>query len=73
MEERIKPCPFCGGTAYIGSATFTPGVFTIICDNCNMMIEKYGIDSEGFHQNFPFRTREEAITAWNRRSSDVEA
>lgn len=56
----IKPCPFCGGSAKVGHEKYyQPRVSRrIICTVC--------FSSSGW-----YRTEEEAIEAWNRRSNNA--
>lgn len=55
MNDKLKPCPFCGGEkvrfAYLG----TTESHAICCENC-------GAESNEFD------TEEEAIEAWNTRA-----
>lgn len=60
---ELKPCPFCGGKARIGSfRTYIESVhgmgnkFCATCTDCR-------IDGPGFHF-----TEAEAANAWNRRA-----
>lgn len=56
-DERLKPCPFCGGEAVVDHTyTGTCVVYGIHCYNC-----KVG------YADYPFLTEEEAIAAWNTR------
>ena len=64
MERpELKPCPFCGGGAYIerddmsGITRFLP-----VCSN-------YGNGCWGMQENW-FETEQEAIEAWNRRANN---
>jgi hypothetical protein len=66
VEERLKPCPFCGSNAGIGERSYktprTSGVqhgFTANCMNPKCLAVVAGIES--------FDTREEAAAAWNAR------
>lgn len=54
-EKELKPCPFCGNNARLLSGT---ECYEVICSNpdCAAIIAR----------SFP--SREEAITAWNRRA-----
>ena len=66
MEEKLKPCPFCGGKAeyhceehdwsdcgYLSTAKYYDAY--VECENCGARTEI-------------FDTKEEAISAWNKRS-----
>ena len=52
MSKR-KPCPFCGGTAVISNNE--NGKHFICCNNCECYLDK------------EFKSKEEAIEAWNTR------
>jgi Lar family restriction alleviation protein len=56
-NELLKPCPFCGGEAFIFSITQYFGdraIFAVVCENCNASSKS--------------KSKEEyAINAWNRR------
>ena len=52
MNDKLKPCPFCGGEAIIDGCDET--LWIVICKECNASI--------GYKE-----TKEEAIEAWNRR------
>ncbi len=60
MTDKLLPCPFCGGKAY----TSENDGYAILCDGKKCHIEM-GYHDEG---NF-YETEEEAITAWNNRST----
>lgn len=60
MNEKLKPCPFCGGEAVLENAeqyTTCKGwnsVYGVECQNCSV-------------QTRGFLTRQEAINSWNTR------
>jgi len=54
-DEKLKPCPFCGGEAAVKSRTAYD--YVIMCRDCYVNDE-----SNNWSQ-----TKEEAIDAWNRR------
>ena len=54
---KLKPCPFCGGEAKIGSTDIFG--FEVRCTVCPCDVGRYW-----------FVKKEEAVTAWNRRFSD---
>lgn len=67
MEEKLKPCPFCGGPASLGDYQSGPHpdvdpdlCFSVGCANGGC------IGHETHNQNFT--TAGEAIAAWNRRA-----
>ena len=57
---ELKPCPFCGGKAFLTNDLATYGcdvMYRVICENCNI--------------STPLKwTEEKAIEAWNRRAED---
>ena len=61
MSEELKPCPFCGGEAYTeGDKSKLQdgfGFWYVSCKN-NCGVSGY------------FRTKEDAIKAWNRRYNE---
>lgn len=52
MENKLKPCPFCGCTEIYSS----PHMALIVCKKCRCFGPVEGISNA-----------EEAIAAWNRR------
>lgn len=61
---NLKPCPFCGGEAYIKKTpdygSEKPRLFATCC--------VCGVETPPIARN-----RKEAIAAWNRRATDEEA
>jgi Lar family restriction alleviation protein len=58
-SQIIKPCPFCGGIAYIKSYETLINKeirFNAVCDNCF----PFGV--------LPEKTYKEALEKWNKRS-----
>lgn len=56
MNDKLKPCPFCGGKATIDGCDDTP--WSVICEKCNASID--------------FKETEcEAIDAWNTRKGET--
>ncbi len=55
MTEELKPCPFCGGNASM--RLYYKGLYGVRCDSCDSRVGQV------------FKTREDAIAAWNRRAS----
>ena len=54
MNEKLKPCPFCGGKAVLKSYRFV-NEFSVRCQSCGSTTDD-------------FKTSEEAIAIWNKRS-----
>ena len=52
-ETELKPCPFCGGLAFIYSEDGE--YYRVVCDNCDGAIER---NSDN---------KKEAVKAWNTR------
>ena len=69
---ELKPCPFCGGRAFIdiahgGNLTYvgkdgqdirTPALFNIVCGSC-------------WARSYRYETWALAVKSWNRRTDDV--
>lgn len=68
--EPFKPCPFCGGSVYLGyvaprkyrAAKHHP--YTITCSRCNLWFG-WDIDDGG-----RFESPEEAQRKWNQRTEE---
>lgn len=58
--ENLKPCPFCGSKAFVAEIIGINTLYAVFCpadeDYCIKPSTKY------------YKTREEAINAWNRRA-----
>ena len=59
MNEQLKPCPFCGGEAYLEDNEID---YLVVCSRCNTAVIPPGEEPGAT------ATREEAIKAWNRRA-----
>ena len=65
MEERMKPCPFCGGEAKLVKRKFkvgfypSGGTYYIHCKKCLVTTQ-------------PRTSAESVIETWNRRTNDAE-
>lgn len=58
--EKLKPCPFCGGEAWI--ITGPLGRFSYVyCTECRAQGEPFEVRAE-------YCAKDEAIKAWNRRA-----
>jgi len=62
MDEKLKPCPFCGGYAHIDNTSSMKQFrdFAIYCEGCDswFVLDSYKADEE------------DLIGAWNRRTSN---
>ena len=64
MEKQIelKPCPFCGGKAFVSAKLPYFGeelTLAVVCEQCN---------ASSKHR----RTKEKAIEDWNRRADNEQ-
>ena len=59
---KLKPCPFCGGKAEIRRDSETETFFVVICTNCPATVSRSW-----------FSKKQEAINAWNMRTSEGTA
>jgi Lar family restriction alleviation protein len=62
-DDAPEPCPFCRGkaTIYWGSDEWTDAdCYQVICDSCDVKGKEY-------------KSREEAIAAWNTRALPISA
>lgn len=59
-EEKLKPCPFCGGEAgiYKRVLDWATWDYKIACSKCRCETDIYG-------------TKQEVIEAWNKRVGEV--
>lgn len=56
-EQKLKPCPFCGGKAKVWEDLFIRFSWTTYCVKCGASVR------EG--------TKEKVIEAWNKRVGEV--
>lgn len=56
IDGQLKPCPFCGGTAFMWYTNDNYPSPYVVCNSCTAM--------QKIHR---FKTVDEAIEAWNRR------
>ncbi len=56
--DKLKPCPFCGGEGCVQEHVFKglTNTYGVVCLDCCAEIRQF------------YRTEEEAIKAWNRRT-----
>ena len=60
--SQLKPCPFCGGEAFLIESECRETTFAIMCDDCEILIASANNGTVDF-----FKTAEEAAEAWTRR------
>ena len=66
--EKLKPCPFCGGKAYIGQTKKSLShQYSVSCGNSRCIAHRLG---NPFVMHYLSET--EAIEAWNRRAGKDE-
>ena len=66
MKDKLKPCPFCGEIPEVNphgfynqkTKDFSDRTYGIVCNACHASGWQF------------YNTKEEAITAWNRRAND---
>jgi Lar family restriction alleviation protein len=56
---ELKPCPFCGGEA------------AVIDNGCFVDVSCKNFHCRGWADSLMFKSKEEAIEAWNRRAVDT--
>ena len=73
MNEKLKPCPFCGGKVNVGLDDFN-NKYLVMCGECGVMM---GISLEigveiinGWTAEI--ESAELAIENWNRRAENAE-
>lgn len=65
-DYKLKPCPFCGGTAEVGYAINDYNRYGVYCKNCGATVEVK--DWKGMED-----TEENAIKVWNQRTIDYDS
>ena len=55
-NEKLKPCPFCGGEAKVLGTKYEGGDYYIVCERCRVRVGSYSNPVE-------------AIEAWNKRAN----
>ena len=73
MNEKLKPCPFCGGKANVGLDDFN-NKYLVMCGECGVMM---GISLEIGVEiinglTAEIESAELAIENWNRRAENAE-
>jgi hypothetical protein len=79
MSEKLKPCPFCGGSSSFSSTggsderTGYNFTFSIRCDVCPAsVVVGSNSDENGWRNETDLSVRERAFEAWNRRHQEQE-
>ena len=73
MYINLKPCPHCGGAAYLerNHRAFinaqTTRVAFVRCTVCNARSGRYKLEEDG-DPDHPAEARRMAVEAWNRRA-----
>lgn len=62
---ELKPCPFCGGKAFLSHDQTGLGASYIRCEKC-------GLESIRFIKSFEVASDAEVIKYWNRRVDNGE-
>lgn len=72
MSIELKPCPFCGGEAYIVPGVYRDGGYI---ENCaHVKCTKCGANGDTFSECMPFDVVEQvAAEAWNRRAEQTDS
>lgn len=66
-NEQLKPCPFCGGKAYV----FVDNGVSVICPKCGAR-SKILVDGK-YNDKISGCAVDSVIEAWNRRMNDGAA
>lgn len=71
MHDTIKPCPHCGGAAYLNS-NYSPRLKSYMvyvrCDVCGAQGRIYNDDTEPAAQDWQTEAAYSAVEAWNLRT-----
>lgn len=61
--SELKPCPFCGGKAFVEHDHEGIGASYVRCAKC-------GVKSIRFYKSFAHASDDKAVEFWNRRDDD---
>ena len=67
MSDALDPCPFCGGDAHVTASAYDPRAYVARCWECEASL-RYSARAPGDELVAPFRSREQAVAAWNKRT-----
>lgn len=62
---ELKPCPICGGKAFLSHVSIFGDGTCVKCVQCNLQTKFFKISTE-------YASDEKAADAWNRRAADAE-
>lgn len=68
MTEKLKPCPFCGGTAKVFA--FNNGGICVKCMTCHC--QTFAVSDGNIANAKSYSAYERVIDAWNRRPESEE-
>lgn len=68
QQDKLKPCPFCGGKAELVMCD-NGEIPQIRCSSCLALMGWHCGCTSALKGQLNFDTKEEAITAWNRRKT----
>lgn len=58
MDDKLKPCPFCGGRVKMINGML--GTIMFICEKCGADVMFFGVEQD----------KDKAVKAWNRRTDN---